>query len=299
VKKKIGFTLVELLVVISIIAILLAILLPSMNKARETARRVICSNHCKQMALAHSTYATESNGMTPWWGGYGPDYKGKLRRPENNDNERHPWLAGRLGGDYEYDNPDPTAKPDKLPVPMRLGCLYAKSAVKDARVFYCPSYQQDKNYRYDSYVDPVVEKNPSREWGTLPQKVNIGKDNEWVRTAYSTFPIDKQVPKSGDRYLWTARKFDRITPHSPMLSDRMYIDSDLLGMENLPHRQGKIYALVAAFKDAHTVYVKGFDTYQDKGPFDKFWWDYYGKNVEKSSAATPEFYSRIYGAILP
>ncbi|MBE7501585.1 MAG: type II secretion system protein [Verrucomicrobiales bacterium] len=64
--RRCGFTLIELLVVIAIIAILVALLLPSLARAKAKAKETVCLNNLKQVGVALRMWANDNNAKYPW-----------------------------------------------------------------------------------------------------------------------------------------------------------------------------------------------------------------------------------------
>lgn len=87
-----GFSLIELLTVVVIIALLMSILMPALGKARQSARRVQCQSNLGQIAKALFAYASEHGGMMPV---AAPQ---ELGGPQGIVPESDPWLTARMFG---------------------------------------------------------------------------------------------------------------------------------------------------------------------------------------------------------
>ena len=126
-----GFTLVELLVVIAIIGILVALLLPAVQAAREAARRTQCVNHLKQIGLAMVSHA-EQHILYPM--GRGPFFGADEEPPGLNDQYSVSWayrLLPFLEEHAIHDAWDPTERHDS-----DANIVTFRSPVA---VFFCPT----------------------------------------------------------------------------------------------------------------------------------------------------------------
>jgi prepilin-type N-terminal cleavage/methylation domain-containing protein len=132
-RKGNGFTLVELLVVIAIISVLASLLLPALQAAMESARRIACLNDRKQNYLQIRYFAGDHDGRVPCLTGgrgYGEAWRGELDMPMWDWVHINTWDA-KVNWIYEVKN-DNNLNP--------IGTLSIRGYVDDPSLLYCPSY---------------------------------------------------------------------------------------------------------------------------------------------------------------
>ena len=100
--KRHGFTLIELLVVIAIISLLVSILLPSLKRAKDIARQVMCSTQMRGIGSTASLFAEEHNGFLPALGGENPYYDSGSKNPNGYDGTIELQLYAQGKGDIGH-----------------------------------------------------------------------------------------------------------------------------------------------------------------------------------------------------
>jgi len=220
-----GFTLIELLVVIAVIAILMAILMPALGRARESAKRAVCSGQVKQVGVGIVTYAA--------------DYESRMPTYNSNVAKSQPYFLNHSYALYRGD-PGYSDASGKL-LPMKLALLYEGRHITEPKVFYCPSNIAPL-YKYESYCLP-------RPWGSLPQYFNTSDGaghNQWVRMGYTYLPTDPRSTKDATGTpIESARYLDSLDPQVPYMTDLVR------HITEISHTRQRTHAVNALFKDGH------------------------------------------------
>jgi len=174
-----AFTLVELLVVIGIIALLIGILLPALNRAREQSRLVACLSNNRSLADMSRIYSTENKDSMPigivgsWNNATG--IGGAPTTPQFAFNYVANW-----------NNVNGTRV-------TALGLLFVGRIARDGRAFYCPS-ESDAQLSYDSRTSPLNPWAFNNIFGPGPQEIYLNQFGvagvtSHTRLGYGTRPI--------------------------------------------------------------------------------------------------------------
>ncbi len=186
-----GFTLVELLVVIGIIAVLISVLLPTLSRAREAAGRTQCLSNMRSIYQLLRIYETNYKGYVPL--GFGtvtadPNFAQNSKQEGN-------YFLSRVSG-----TPDPGTTVTGVPYNARfvgIGLLFPARLIREGegKLFYCPSFSGDVNHEYNV---------PSNPWP--PGFVPAGQKG--TRMSFSVRPIGPFEPITDGllsrAYFWCA-----------------------------------------------------------------------------------------------
>jgi prepilin-type N-terminal cleavage/methylation domain-containing protein/prepilin-type processing-associated H-X9-DG protein len=234
-KLQKAFTLIELLVVIAIIAVLMAILFPALNRAREQGRRAVCLSNLKQLGLAWIMYADENDDKIVNGEAAGSS-NGMASTPTSGIHSHEQWwVGGDCASGYMAG--------DQLPLETQIlaiknGALYPYT--KKETLYRCPTGVRGEMRTY-SIGDSM---NGLRRDGTYSGNVGarVGKTVLWIKNR-------TELVSPGPAYRLVFLDEGRITPDSYATH---YLNQRWWDPPFVRHGDGTN----VAFADGHSAYWK-------------------------------------------
>jgi prepilin-type N-terminal cleavage/methylation domain-containing protein/prepilin-type processing-associated H-X9-DG protein len=238
-----GFTLVELLVVIAIIALLMAVLLPALNKARTQAKRIVCLSNMRQLVAAWMAYADNYDGKLVNGGQLPlPATTAEIARAEplwctsfnTAADPGYDW-SWKVFGDY----PGILTYAERIEK-LKKGALFKYAA--NVKLYRCPEADREMHRTYD-----IIE-SMNAQWGAPPYHaegpvitiITVVKRMGQIKKSKERIVFLEERRISGDTFVFPYYTNDTPTTH-------VYWDGD---MPNVMHGNGANFG----FADGHADY---------------------------------------------